>query len=595
MSYSRVGSNRAFIYARYSSELQRDASIEDQVRVCRTRAEREGWQVINVFADHALSGATTLRPAYQTLLGALRHGGTDIVLAESLDRFSRDQEHIAAFFKQVSFAGARIVTLAEGDVTELHVGLKGTMGALYLKDLSHKTHRGLEGKVRSGRSVGTTPYGYTRIRRMDDDGQFERGLRRIEPAPAAIVRRIFVEYASGRSPLAISKALNAEGVAGPSGKIWYDATIRGRPGRGDGILRNQIYIGRQVWNRRHRVKDPVSGTAHLRANNPDEIVVQEVPELRIIDQSLWERVQARLAAEQVGRPKLIVESTDWGFWHHRRPRHLLTGKVVCGLCGALFKTLGQDYLGCRAAAQGSCRNGRRVRRSRLEAHVFDVLSRRLMDPELVTAFVKAFTLEWNRILAEFNSAAEARQREVKAIERKIANVVDAISDGLRSPELQARLIDLEARKSVLTSEREEPSAPLPALHSDIAYNYRQEVARLRGGLSSAEDVEALEAARKLIDRVIINPPEDDGDPPEIDVVGEFVAMLQAGGLARKGSQNCIHTSNVLNAFASSVKVAQGARLPGGGSRGAKPPLPCFPNHPTGRQAGTMITSWRRGA
>jgi DNA invertase Pin-like site-specific DNA recombinase len=90
---------------------------------------------------------------------AMRAGSIDVVLTESLDRISRDQEHIAAFYKQASFARISIVTLAEGEVSELHVGLKGTMGALYLKDLAQKTKRGMEGRIRAGRSVGVAPFG----------------------------------------------------------------------------------------------------------------------------------------------------------------------------------------------------------------------------------------------------------------------------------------------------------------------------------------------------------------------------------------------------------------------------------------------------
>ena len=89
----------AVIYSRFSSDLQSAASIVDQERVCRLRAEREGWQVIDTFADHAISGSTMLRPGYQNLIARLRQGGVEVVLAESLDRFSRDQEHIAGFFK----------------------------------------------------------------------------------------------------------------------------------------------------------------------------------------------------------------------------------------------------------------------------------------------------------------------------------------------------------------------------------------------------------------------------------------------------------------------------------------------------------------
>ena len=94
---------RTVIYARYSSDQQRDASIEDQLRVCSPRAEREGWTVVGTFADHAISGSTNQRPEFQRLTEGLRSQHVDLVMAESLDRFSRDLEHIAAFYKQCCF------------------------------------------------------------------------------------------------------------------------------------------------------------------------------------------------------------------------------------------------------------------------------------------------------------------------------------------------------------------------------------------------------------------------------------------------------------------------------------------------------------
>ncbi len=155
---------RCAIYARYSSDAQREASIADQLRVCEARAEREGWQVVEVCSDFALSGSSMLRPGYQALLELVRRRQVDVVLAESLDRFSRDQEHIAGFYKQARFAGVRIVTLSEGEVSEMAIGFKGTMGAMYLKDLADKTRRGLEGRVRQGRSGGGNAYGYKVVR-----------------------------------------------------------------------------------------------------------------------------------------------------------------------------------------------------------------------------------------------------------------------------------------------------------------------------------------------------------------------------------------------------------------------------------------------
>jgi DNA invertase Pin-like site-specific DNA recombinase len=131
------------IYARYSSDNQRDASIADQLRVCRDFASRRGWMVVHEFTDHAISGATLLRSGFQALMRDALNQRFDIVLAEALDRFSRDQEDTAGLFKRLTFAGVNIVTLAEGDITHLHVGLKGTMNALFFNT---------PGAARSGRS-----------------------------------------------------------------------------------------------------------------------------------------------------------------------------------------------------------------------------------------------------------------------------------------------------------------------------------------------------------------------------------------------------------------------------------------------------------
>ena len=129
---------RTALYARYSSDNQREASIIDQLRLCRVHAERQGWNIIEEYSDHAISGASLLRPGVQALMHDAQRGRFDVVLAEAMDRLSRDQEDIAGLFKRLSFAGVRIVTLSEGDVTHLHVGFKGCMNALFLKDLADK-------------------------------------------------------------------------------------------------------------------------------------------------------------------------------------------------------------------------------------------------------------------------------------------------------------------------------------------------------------------------------------------------------------------------------------------------------------------------
>ena len=243
------------LYARYSSDNQRDASIEDQLRICRERAEREGWMIVDSYCDRSISGASLIRPGIQALMADAQANRFDIVLSESLDRISRDQEDIAGIYKRFTFVGVRIVTLSEGDINELHIGLKGTMGALYLKDLADKTRRGLRGRIEEGKSGGGNSYGYRVIRKFEPDGTPICGDREIEPVEASVIKRIFTDYASGKSPRAIAHELNAEGIVGPRGNEWGPSTLNGNVKRGNGILNNELYIGRLIWNRQRFLKD----------------------------------------------------------------------------------------------------------------------------------------------------------------------------------------------------------------------------------------------------------------------------------------------------------------------------------------------------
>ncbi|RWR04618.1 recombinase family protein, partial [Paenirhodobacter populi] len=399
---------RAAIYARYSSEHQREASLDDQIRICRRLIAEKGWILAGIYSDAAMSGASALRPDYQRLQDDARRSRVDVIVSESIDRISRDQEHIAAFYKQMSFLGIPLITVAEGAISELHIGLKGTMSALYLKDLAQKTHRGLEGRVRDGKSAGGISYGYRVHRELRPDGTLITGERLIDPDQAAIVTRIFTEYASGLSARAIAAALNDEGIASPdSGKgdgTWGPSTISGNWKRGTGILNNELYIGRLVWNRQHFIKDPVTQKRQARLNPPAEWITHEVPELRIIDQDLWDRVKAR----QEGRK---IEHTEREAWERRKPRFLLTGLVKCGCCGGGFSTIGKDRFGCsnsRNKGTSVCTNRTGITRQELEGRILTILSERLMDPELVKVFAAEYIAERNRL-----AAAHVDDRAVK--------------------------------------------------------------------------------------------------------------------------------------------------------------------------------------
>ena len=149
-----------------------------------------------------------------------------MLLAEAVDHISRDQADVATLFKHLRFAGVKIVTLAEGEISELHVDLKGTMNALFLKDFAMKTHRGLQGRVEKGRSGGGFCYGYDVMKRLDVNGDPVTGERSINEPEAEIIRRIFREFASGKGPKSIARDLNADDIAGPLGRSWSGTTIR---------------------------------------------------------------------------------------------------------------------------------------------------------------------------------------------------------------------------------------------------------------------------------------------------------------------------------------------------------------------------------
>ena len=253
------------IYARYSSENQREASIEDQFRICREFARKQGWIIAGEYSDHAISGATLMRPGFQAMMAEALRGKVDVVLAEALDRFSRDQEDTAGLFKRLTFAGVGIVTLAEGDITFLHIGLKGTMNAMFLKELADKTRRGLRGRVELGKAGGGLCFGY-RIVRTFKDGVVSTGEREVVPKEADIIRRIFKDYVAGISLKQIAKDLNRDGLRGPRGALWGPSTIYGNPKRGTGILHNELYIGRMVWNKLRYLKDPDTGKRVSRHN-----------------------------------------------------------------------------------------------------------------------------------------------------------------------------------------------------------------------------------------------------------------------------------------------------------------------------------------
>ncbi len=515
---------RAAIYARYSTDMQSDASIEDQHRLCLRLIEGNGWREAETYSDRGLSGASHLRPAYQRLLEDARNNRVDVVVAEGLDRISRDQEHIAGFFKQMRFQGIPIVTVAEGEISELHIGLKGTMSSLFLKDLAQKTHRGLEGRVRKGKSAGGITYGYSVVRTVQSDGCVTTGERIINEDQAAIVRRIFEKFASGHSPRAIAGSLNDDGIDGPRGKGWGMSTIYGNWRRGTGILNNELYVGRLVWNRQRFIKDPSSGKRQARLNQPEDWVIEEVPDLRIVPDDLWNRVKTR---QKATRSAVISEGVTRSE-RARRPKHLFSGLLTCGCCGGGYTIVGKAHYGCaNARNKGTCDNLSTIQRDALEIRVLSGLKDQLLHPDLIAEFTRAYQEEFNRLTGTLRQDRARAERDLAKVIRQIDQIVEAIAEGMFHPSMKAKMDELETRKAQLETElRSTDDAPPVLLHPGLSELYREQVANLATALNDpATKTEASETIRSLLSQIRLVP---EGDALAIELVGELAGLLALG-------------------------------------------------------------------
>jgi DNA invertase Pin-like site-specific DNA recombinase len=448
---------RVALYARYSSDQQSASSIDDQLRICREQATRDGWQVLAVYKDAAISGSSvTLRPGMQALLQDAQARKFEVVLAEALDRVSRDQADVATLYKHLQFAGVQILTLAEGEISELHVGLKGTMNALFLKDLARKTHRGLRGRIEKGKAGGGLCYGYDVVKRLDSAGEPVRGERTINEAEAVVVRRVFRDFANGVSPRTIAQRLNADGIPGPGGQLWNGTTLRGHARRGTGFINNELYVGRLLWNRQRYVKDPSTGKRVSRLNPESEWIIAQVPELRIVDDALWRAAKTRQESISL-RYATAIEATRTArnrLNATHRPRSLLSGLVFCGVCGGPYSLRGQGRFACSAHIDnGSCANSRTITRDALETRVLDGLRDRLMAPEIAAEAVKAYVEETNRLNHQRRAASASDRAELEKVLKAIGGLVAMAEQGLGTRALADKLLALGPRRQFRSGER----------------------------------------------------------------------------------------------------------------------------------------------
>ncbi|MBX9778557.1 MAG: recombinase family protein [Xanthobacteraceae bacterium] len=512
---------RAAIYARFSSDLQRDRSIDDQVALCRDYAARNGYEIVATFEDRAVTGSSLhLRQGIQALLRAARTSAFEFVIAESLSRIARDQEDAPAIRKRLTFSGVQLVTPTDGVVSPLMHGLRTIIDSQFLDDLKGAIRRGMKGVVRDGRHPGGWTYGYRAV-------PGKPGEPEIVQAEAEIIRRIFSDYIGGQPARVIAAKLNAEGVRPPRGAYWRSSTIGGHSKRGTGILQNKLYCGRVMWNRAQKLRDPDTGQIVYRPNPEAEWLSGERPALRIVDDATFEAAQRVRSQRSFG-----------GRRYRSRPKRMLSGLLRCGACGAGMSKKDTDHgrprLVCTQMREaGTCTHRRVYYLDEIERLVVGGLRDELGSREAIAVFVRAYNEERHR--RDLGSVDRRRnlEHELEAVGRQIDRAVGAVIESrITAEEADRHLPALRRRRDELAAELAAlGTAPKVVGFQPAAVSvYLRDLDRLaevvNGDLADGHS-EAAAIIRSMVETVTVMPTVR-GQQPGLRVKGDLARLATLG-------------------------------------------------------------------
>ena len=514
MTPSVSSPRRAALYARFSTDLQRDASIDDQFALCRRYCEREGIAVVDEFHDRAVTSASMIgRAGVQSLLAAIGRRRFDCIVVENVDRLSRDMADLGLIWRECQFHRVTLLTVHEGEASTLSIGLRGVMGAMFLTDLKHKIRRGMSGKVTAGQRAGGLPYGYRAV--AGKPGELE-----IDPERALTVRRIFEWYADGWSPREIALALNREGVPAPRGGAWQSSSISGYAARGQGMIMNEFYAGEIVWNKTEHARNPKTGKRVPRVNPPESWMRAPAPDLAIVSKELFEAVRAAQERRRLGAHGVP-----------KRPKRLLSGLLKCGECGSSIVSSGLRNghpvaICSRAKETGTCDNRGKYRVDRIEESVINLLRSNLSNPRAIAEAARAYREERRRLAADTVRERSQMERRRGEAQRELDRLVDGIAKGIMiveiaGPKTTELYREIQAISQRLAQE-DEPGSNLE-LHPKAIEQYLTALSKI--GTGDILDLVIAEKIRELILTIVLQPREE-GEAIEFELRGRLAHLVQ---------------------------------------------------------------------
>ncbi len=545
---------KAAIYARYSTDKQRESSIKDQFRNCEKFAKREGWVIQERYSDSAVSGSNSDRPEYQRMLTNAKVGSFDVLLVDDLSRLSRDEIEMKQVIRRFKYQGIRIIGVSDGFDTDskghkIQASVRGLINEIYIDDLADKTHRGLTGQALKGKNCGGKSYGYDHVPEIDDSKTDQYGHpivfavhRKVNKKQAKVINQIFKWYVEGHAPRWIAAELNKQGTPSPRGGKWRASAIYGHPTKGTGILNNPLYIGRYIWNRTEWIKDPDTGKRKPIARPESDWVVNELPELRIVPQALWDKVKAH-------QKEIHKASTKQRAALHQNartgagPKYLFSGLLKCEECGGNFVMISKHTYGCSSYTNGgkhACSNKLRVSRKLVETKLLEGIKNDLFTPEAI----KIFRKETSRLLraerTKRQPEAAQTKRQLAKVEKQVERMVDAIANGTDSATLHTRLKDAEAEseklKYTLKHRPDQWLDRIPDILPKATTEYHKLLANMEG-TTQRQVARARAQIKHLLGGGVKLAPATTGDHLEALVQGDYVGLLKLAGAGAGAPEN----------------------------------------------------------
>jgi site-specific DNA recombinase len=519
---------RAAIYARFSSENQREQSIDDQIRVCKDFATRDGITVLesHIYFDEAQSGSIRSRPGLEALKKAAEDKQFDALLVDDSSRLSRDNQHFNTLLCLFQFWGISLISVSDGlDMREEHAKVayqfRGIINELYLTDLKKKTHRGQMGQVLRGFAVGCRGYGYTSV--PDGESKYDKkGRLRADgfklvviPEEARIVQRIYGDFIAGKAITRIAKEMNDERVPTKARLKggWNVSTI-------SRILKDEKYTGKFVWNRTTTLKDPLTGKMKQVDRPKEEWVTQERSEMRIISDETaasaakrWIEIAGVFPSKRKGKKGFEGKTRSYVESH---PTHLLSGALKCGSCGgaiALVSGKGSGYYGCLNASRRACDNKVLVARKRLEDRIVAALNDEVLKPDVLAAVYERTAKKIKEHFAHVPEELRLKKVELNRAETRVHNFIEFIAGGRATAGLADALGQAEEQVKALTldvssmeSAKDHAFTPPPRAWIE------DRVTRLNELLATRTEKSAL-ALRRLTGPVTLTPKRPDVGRP----------------------------------------------------------------------------------